>query len=123
WGIGTLSPDGRWLVYTVREGARLRGRGGADGEQYLPTGLSPDYTAGTNLYLVDTRTGARERITDDTGRYEQPVWSPDGARVAFYSDRDGVGRVWVWELATRTMRKLADDPVRPSAFAHLTWTP
>src|SRR5690554_5312484 len=51
WGIGSLSPDGQWLVHTVREGARLRGRGGAEGESYLPTGLSPDYTAGTNLYL------------------------------------------------------------------------
>lgn len=57
WGIGSLSPDGRWFVYAPREGARLRRSGTGSGENYLPTGLSPDYAAVTNLWLVDTGTG------------------------------------------------------------------
>jgi dipeptidyl aminopeptidase/acylaminoacyl peptidase len=125
WGIGSLSPDGRWLVYAPREGARLRGKGSGGGEEHLATGMSADYTVGTNLYLVDVRTGKSERLTDDKGRYEEPVWSPDGKHIAFYSDRDGVARVWVWELSTRRMRKIADDRIHPSAFAGgaLKWTP
>lgn len=120
WGIGSLSPDGALLVYAVREGSRLRSNGDAAGESQRPAGPAPGRT---NLYLADTRTGKQERMSDNDGQYQQPLWSPDGSHVAFYSDRDGVMRVWVWELATRQMRKLADDRVHPSSFAHLRWTP
>jgi Tol biopolymer transport system component len=35
------------------------------------------------------------RLTDHPGLDQAPVWSPDGARLAFQSDRDGN-----WEIYT-----------------------
>jgi Tol biopolymer transport system component len=42
------------------------------------------------------RTNGREfrRLTDDESRDRAPAWSPDGRRLAFYSDRGGGYQVW-----------------------------
>src|SRR4029079_10717898 len=37
----------------------------------------------------------------------QPEWSPDGARLAFVSDRSGWWNLYAFELATRDIRALA----------------
>jgi dipeptidyl aminopeptidase/acylaminoacyl peptidase len=50
------------------------------------------------LYLLDAR-GEQRMITDGKSRNEAPVWSPDGARVAFSSTRRN-GRdfdLWVYD--------------------------
>jgi dipeptidyl aminopeptidase/acylaminoacyl peptidase len=44
--------------------------------------------------------------------------------VAFYSDRDGVARVWLWERATGQLRKASDAQVRVFMPYELpAWTP
>ena len=35
------------------------------------------------------------RLTNNTARDRDPVLSPDGTKIAFYSDRDGTGAIWV----------------------------
>jgi dipeptidyl aminopeptidase/acylaminoacyl peptidase len=123
WPLGSVSPDGHWLVYTYRAGNSAANKNG--GGQYSPTGLTPDYASGTDIWVVDTHTGTTIKVTDGKGAVEEPVWSPDSKQVAFYADRDGAARVWIWSRETKQLRRASDAIVRPSLFngAHLRWTP
>ncbi len=42
-----------------------------------------------DIWVIDLRRGARSRLTFDPTVETSPVWSPDGARIAFSSDRKG----------------------------------
>jgi len=44
-------------------------------------------TLGTNLWLFDVEAGKAERLTSGAFNDGSPAWSPDGARIAFASDR------------------------------------
>jgi dipeptidyl aminopeptidase/acylaminoacyl peptidase len=88
-----LSRDGNWLAWLAWDHPNMPWNGtmlylaavGADG---VPG--DPQLIAG----------GATESIF-------QPEWSPDGARLAFVSDRSGWWNLYGFELATRTIRALA----------------
>ena len=65
----------------------------------LAVALSPDKETlvlnlqGT-LWLLPIQGGEARAITDALGDCRQPVWSPDGQRVAFQSYRDGNYHIW-----------------------------
>lgn len=61
---------------------------------------------GGDLYLL--REGKRERLTSHPARDADPALSPDGRRVAFTSERGGTEGIYVLELATRHVTRVAD---------------
>lgn len=88
--------------------------------------VTSDRDGDTELYLR-TPDGRLEQLTRNTGSDYGAVWSPDGARLAFVSDRDGNEEVYVLELADRSVRQLtrtattrAGTPVSNRAPA---WSP
>src|SRR4051794_21571521 len=46
------------------------------------------------IYLVHAGTGETKRLTDHKANDTDPVWSPDGKRIAFISDREDGPNVW-----------------------------
>jgi serine/threonine protein kinase len=46
-----------------------------------------------DIWLLDASRGIQSRFTFDQSDY-LPLWSPDGSRLAFASDRDGVGNLY-----------------------------
>ena len=51
---------------------------------YGGAGVGPD------IWMLDTRRGVYSRLTSDAADDVMPVWSPDGGRIVFSSNRTGV---------------------------------
>ncbi|HET9015694.1 MAG TPA: S9 family peptidase [Thermomicrobiaceae bacterium] len=79
-----LSPDGRWVIWSA-----------------TPPGKTGDFPEGA-LWIapVDGEVEPR-RFTGGTGRDYHPRWSPDGASIAFLSDRHKPGTFALWLIARR----------------------
>jgi len=70
-----------------------------------------------NLWTVSTAGGAPRRITEGIWLDSLPVWSPDGGRIAFVSDRSGSPQIW-----TRRMDLGSDFQVTRLAMPPLSVT-
>ena len=58
----TWSPDGRWIIYTADDGGNT-----------------------IQLEILNVESGDTQPLTDDEFVYTDPVFSPDGSRVAYVS--------------------------------------
>ncbi|HPR63181.1 MAG TPA: S41 family peptidase [Thermoanaerobaculia bacterium] len=54
-----------------------------------PDGTAIAFSARGDLWIVDAAGGTAVRLTSNPGYDSNPVWSPDGSRLAFSSDRYG----------------------------------
>jgi TolB protein len=54
--------------------------------------------------------GSRVRVLNASRVGECAEWSPDGRRIAFSSERDGEGEVWVMDADGSHQRRLTHDP-------------
>ncbi|HXE60442.1 MAG TPA: hypothetical protein VN607_07030, partial [Gemmatimonadaceae bacterium] len=117
-----VSADGRWVAYTIVDPRKRRSHS-ENAPGFLSTG-APTYAEGAELWIADTKTGATRDLTGHAGNSWDGVWSPDGSQLAFYSDRDGMARLWVWDRATATVRRVSPVILRTWAlFESPEWTP
>jgi dipeptidyl aminopeptidase/acylaminoacyl peptidase len=90
-----------------------------EGNSPLPSPLSKDvaYLLKGTIYLASLDgTGKPQVLFRARGASNQPVWSPDGSRLAFVSFREGHSFIGVYDLGGKTIRWLApsvDHDVSP----------
>lgn len=92
-GFASYSPDGKKLAYNYvfrefRTWKRYQG------------GMADD------IRIFDFDTKKSEKITDHIRQDIIPMWSADGSKVYFISDRDNVMNLYVYELAGKNTRQL-----------------
>ena len=76
-GSPAISPDGRWVAYTVRE-----------------TNWD-DNAYETEIWLADAAGGGSRQLTNAKKSSQSPAWSPDGAKLAFISDRTDKRQIYL----------------------------
>lgn len=74
----------------------------------------------SNLWILDQKSGRLRELTSGNWRDTAPVWSPDGKRIAFLSDRDGTTQIHVMWADTREVAQLTHLEKAPS---NLRWSP
>ena len=101
-GDPQMAPDGSQIAYTLTVVDR-------DANAYR-----------THLWLVSAAGGEPRQLTTARARETGPRWSPDGAHIAFVSDRAGDKQVWVIPVAGGEARALTTGKLAPS---DLSWAP
>jgi serine/threonine protein kinase/sugar lactone lactonase YvrE len=82
-----VSPDGNWLAFRS-------------------VGPRED------LYVVRTDGTGQRQLTDDDYLDRTPRWSPDGKRIAFYSNRSGDNKIWAINADGSGLQHLTRDQDR-----------
>jgi Tol biopolymer transport system component len=83
----SVSPDGQWIAFA----SQLQ-----DGQE--------------DLWVVRTDGTSLRQVTNDAARDRRPVWSADGTRLLFYSDRSGRYQVWTIAADGGGMMQVTDEP-------------
>jgi Tol biopolymer transport system component len=91
-----ISPSGEWIAFTT-----LGGR--------------------EDLFVVKSDGSGYRQITDDAARDRGPRWSPDGSRIAFYSDRSGRYETWTIHPDGSQLEQLTKGNGSPRTA--VTWSP
>jgi dipeptidyl aminopeptidase/acylaminoacyl peptidase len=99
-----LSPDGRSAAFTVQEWSIEKNK------------------ASSSLWLVDVAGGALRRLTTAQAGDSTPVWSPEGARIAFVSKRgdDEAASLYVMRVDGGEPEKIIELPY---AVSNPKWLP
>lgn len=120
-----LSPDGRWVTYSVANPRRqpVEGALGQDYSIITSTGVTMT-NATADVWVSNVMSGEARNLTKGKGASWGGTWSPDGRSLAFFSDRDGAVRVWICDVATSAVRRVSDIIVNPYfGFEQAVWHP
>jgi len=115
-----ISPDGQMLAYSVRKKPPEQDLN----SRHLPNGI-PTSVAGSRIYLSRSDGTENREILTPQGNCWSPIWSPDGQKIAFYSDVDGSPNIWIYELLTNQSRKICSLPIKTHIYSldDARWSP
>jgi len=91
-GDPQLSPDGRWVAYTVTEYSLKDNRGA------------------TRVWLAAVATGQAREVTAGPGADRQPRWAADGKTLAFVATRQNGPQLWILPIGGGEARRVTNLP-------------
>jgi len=62
-----------------------------------------------DLYVVDIKGGQAKSLTQDFAWNIQPAVSPNGKKIAFISDRDGISNVWTMNIDGTNLKQVSKE--------------
>jgi len=114
WSV--QDPPGEWRPITID----------ADEVSWSSVDVSPDgkflvFDFLGDLYRLPIDGGDAVSLTDGIAWDFQPTFSPDGARIAFVSDRSGAENVWTVRVDDGNLQQVTDE--RDQLLHNPAWTP
>lgn len=96
-----------------------------------PDGRSIAFDLLGDIYILPIEGGVATRLTSGFGWDVRPVWSPDGAKIAFLSDRAGGDQAFIVNVSDgRIVQQITSQadwsdrrPVLEEALAYVEWVP
>jgi len=73
--------------------------------------VSSKKSGNAEIYLVKPDTGETENLTDNEAEDTEPVWAPEGNRIAFVSNRAGTPELWVMNSDGTGVKQLTQNSV------------
>jgi Tol biopolymer transport system component len=101
-GGAQISPDGRYVAYTVQEA-------NWDDNEFV-----------TQIWIAVAATGERYQLTSGKKGSSGPQWAPDSRRLAFTSDRDGKRQIYVISPAGGEAAQLTAEE---NGVGSMAWSP
>ncbi len=95
WGRVTdpqVSPDGKWIAYTVTYYSKQTNKGNSD------------------IWLTSINGGEAKQLTNSPKADNSPRWMPDGKTIAFISERDGEPQIY-------TLPAIGGEPTKVSSIS------
>ena len=105
----------RALEFTTREATWMQLDLSPDGKTILFDLLG-------DIYALDSAGGIARPLLSGMAFERNPVFSPDGKRIAFISDRSGVTNLWVANADGTGLRQLSQDTAL-TLYAAPAWSP
>ncbi|HTR80633.1 MAG TPA: S9 family peptidase [Bacteroidota bacterium] len=84
-----ISPDGKWIAYTVTYYSKVTNGSNSD------------------IWLIPTSGGEARQITNSPKADDSPRWLPDGKTIAFISSRDGDPQVYTVPVTGGEPKKIS----------------
>ncbi len=120
----TVSPDGRYIAFSSDRS--LNGESpeapsdDASGQMASPE--LPDFEFGDyNIWIYDFEADTFSPLTIDGEGNDNPIFSPEGGRIAYTSQRNGVSNIWIADLDGEVVHRPYTD-LLSGAFTP-TWDP
>jgi Tol biopolymer transport system component len=128
-----FSTDGQWIAFTRQDStgfesiavaplenvsnvrlltgrtisATDQGPGPHTDAAWSPNGTEIAFSGWDDLWIVSTKGGIPQRLTEGGVRDQEPAWSPDGRTIYFASYREGKSALWRVDRRTRSIDRLS----------------
>ena len=89
------SPDGKKIAFSSNRGGNFRGIYG-----------------NSEIYVMNSDGTEQKRLTNNPAEDYFASWSPDGKKIAFWSDRDGNDEIYVMNSDGTEQKNLTKNPAR-----------
>jgi Tol biopolymer transport system component len=125
----SISPDGKWIAYRqgsalcvvpkdgkpsrnlTKDLGKVTGYGWSPDSSRLVVGLKNE--SNIDLFVLGIKPNASPlRLTKHKAEDYAPVWSPDGKRIAFTSERDGDAEVYTISDLGKDLRRVTKNKAR-----------
>jgi len=106
------SPDGRRIAFASDRGSFPDSLAAGEVRMQDPPKLQYD------IYVINSDGSGLRRLTSGDADERTPVWSPDGGRIAFTSDRNGIFNIYIYSLEDNTIYPITDTI---TGCDHLSW--
>jgi Tol biopolymer transport system component len=119
--IQSIRPQYRRKVYDFDSTASRRAKG-IFAPALSPNGEQIAFVALNQLYVM-TIGSVPVALTNDTFYKQGPAWSPDGKRLAYVSDKNGIENIYLHDMTDNDTE--GDKQVSPSTSAQImpAWSP